>query len=76
MPSTLRKLDRSSPVPRKTIARQREILARLEQQYEAVDKQIFRVENGIETMENLSLGALKLHRSGLLENLQYCRALA
>ncbi|AYC34363.1 hypothetical protein D3880_19215 [Pseudomonas cavernae] len=67
MPFKLRTFD--PVVPRKAIARQQERLSRLQQQFEAVDKHIFRVENGIESLENLSLAALKLHRSGLREDI-------
>ncbi|CAD5107922.1 DUF465 domain-containing protein [Zestomonas carbonaria] len=60
---------RSLGSPDRSISRQHERLARLQQQYESVDKRIFRVENGIEPLENLSLTALKMHRSGLREDI-------
>ncbi|MCY1283516.1 hypothetical protein D9M68_231820 [compost metagenome] len=70
MPFKLHTLDTPRTLPRKALARQHERLSRLQQQYESIDKRIFLVENGIERLENLSLAALKLHRSGLLEDLR------
>ncbi|UVE17140.1 hypothetical protein NVV93_16360 [Pseudomonas sp. LS44] len=52
------------------IALMNERLSRLQLQFEAVDKRIFRLENGIEREENLSLAALMLHRSGLREDIE------
>ena len=66
----LRTLDCSRP---KSVARHQERLSRLQHQFDSVDKRIFRVEHGIEKLENLSLAALKMHRDGLREDLARLR---
>lgn len=43
--------------------------AQLAEQYEALDKRICRVEDGIETLDDLSLNALKLERVALKDNI-------
>lgn len=56
-----------------SLGRQRERLARLQQQFESVERRIFRIESGLELPETLSLTALRLYRSGLQEDIARLR---
>ncbi|MBM7061487.1 hypothetical protein JQX08_12300 [Pseudomonas sp. UL073] len=73
MAHKLRTFDRLDNFTDKAQSRRNERMARLMNQLVAVDSHIFRIESGIERPESLSLSALKLHRSGLLEGIRRMR---
>lgn len=45
------------------------LFARLAEEYEALDKRICRIEDGIELLDDVSLSALKLNRVALKDDL-------
>lgn len=45
------------------------LFARLAEEYEALDKRICRIEDGIEMLDDVSLSALKLNRVALKDDL-------